>query len=63
MKLPFGKYKNEDIEDVPSYYLEWFLENIDPPTDTAKYKVHRDMMSEIEDELASREKYGEDSKR
>jgi len=23
--LPFGKYKGEDIEDVPDSYLRWFI--------------------------------------
>ncbi len=24
-RIPFGKYKNELIEDVPNYYLDWLL--------------------------------------
>lgn len=28
--MPFGKYRGEDIEDVPSSYLLWFCENIEP---------------------------------
>jgi uncharacterized protein (DUF3820 family) len=27
MKMPFGKYKGEDLEDVPTGYLLWLLEN------------------------------------
>lgn len=23
-KMPFGKYKNRIIADLPAYYLEWF---------------------------------------
>ena len=26
MKMPFGKYKDHDIEDVNTGYLEWLLE-------------------------------------
>lgn len=28
--MPFGKYKGIPIEDVPSHYLYWFINNIDP---------------------------------
>ena len=27
MIITFGKYENKDIEDLPSSYLEWCLEN------------------------------------
>ena len=27
MRLTFGKYKGEDIEDIPSDYLKWLAEN------------------------------------
>jgi hypothetical protein len=27
MRLPWGKHKGEDIEDVPSDYLRWLAEN------------------------------------
>ena len=29
MKMPFGKHKGEEIEDIPSDYLKWVAENID----------------------------------
>ncbi len=25
--MPFGKYKGQDVEDVPTGYLLWLLEN------------------------------------
>lgn len=28
MKMPFGKYKGEEIGDLPSTYLEWLVENV-----------------------------------
>lgn len=31
MKLPIGKYKNQDVADVPLEYLRWFEENIRMP--------------------------------
>ena len=27
MKLPYGKFKGEDIEDIPSGYLYWLAQN------------------------------------
>ena len=27
MKMPWGKFKHYDIEDVPSGYLKWLAEN------------------------------------
>jgi uncharacterized protein (DUF3820 family) len=27
MKMPWGKFKGEDIEDIPSDYLQWLAEN------------------------------------
>jgi uncharacterized protein (DUF3820 family) len=29
MEMPFGKHKGEKLEDVPTDYLEWALENCD----------------------------------
>lgn len=31
--MPFGKYKGEFIEEIPSNYLIYSLENFDVPTD------------------------------
>lgn len=27
MKITFGKYKGEEIEDLPTDYIRWLLEN------------------------------------
>ena len=24
-KMPFGKFRDQDIEEVPDYYLTWFI--------------------------------------
>lgn len=57
--MPFGKHRGEDIEDVPSEYLEWFLTNVDaPPKGDKRRDAHLDLVSEIESELASRKRYG-----
>lgn len=59
MVLPFGKHRGEDVEDVPSDYLQWFLTNVSPPGvgDPAR-AAFLDLVSEMESELASRHKYG-----
>lgn len=57
--LTFGKHRGEDIEDVPSDYLQWFLTSVDaPPVGDKRREAHLDLCSEIESELASRKKYG-----
>lgn len=57
--LTFGKHKGEDIEDVPSAYLQWMLTDMEaPPVGDKRRQAHLDLMSEVEDELASRKKYG-----
>lgn len=57
--MPFGKHRGEDIEDVPSDYLQWFVTGVDaPPKGDARRDAHLNLVSEIETELASRKKYG-----
>ena len=29
MKMPFGKFKNRDIDDLPSDYLKWVAGHVD----------------------------------
>jgi hypothetical protein len=29
MKMPWGKYKGEEIEKIPSWYLKWIATNCD----------------------------------
>jgi uncharacterized protein (DUF3820 family) len=31
LRMPFGKYKGEKIEDLPTEYIEWALENMEKP--------------------------------
>jgi uncharacterized protein (DUF3820 family) len=57
--MPFGQHKGTDIEDVPTAYLEWFLINVDaPPKGDTRRESHMVLVSEIESELESREKFG-----
>lgn len=29
MQMPFGKYKGEELENIPVDYIEWVLENVE----------------------------------
>jgi uncharacterized protein (DUF3820 family) len=29
MKMPFGKHRGEDFDDLPTAYLQWIAENLD----------------------------------
>lgn len=29
MIMPWGKYEGEDMEDIPSSYLRWIMNNVD----------------------------------
>jgi uncharacterized protein (DUF3820 family) len=54
--LSFGKHSGEDIEDIPTAYLKWFLEKVETPNGREAREAHLNLCSEIEDELAYREK-------
>lgn len=36
LKMPFGKYAGQYIEDIPSSYLKWVAENIEEDTPSKK---------------------------
>lgn len=52
MYMPFGKYKGQDVEDVPSPYLRWFCENIEPDSSSME-----DLIEICEEEYNFREKH------
>jgi uncharacterized protein (DUF3820 family) len=52
MKMPFGKYKDQEVEDIPSYYLEWILTNVPNLTPS--------LQQEMENQLNAREGKGID---
>lgn len=57
--MPFGKHRGEDVEDVPTDYLVWFVSNVkDPKPGTPFHGDHVALVKEIEEELACRKKYG-----
>lgn len=43
MKMPFGRYKDQEIEDVPTGYLMWALENMDG----LSYQVQEEMQNQL----------------
>jgi len=48
MKMPFGKHKGEDFEDLPTDYLQWLAENLDK----------EDLVEEAEYQLKLRDREG-----
>jgi uncharacterized protein (DUF3820 family) len=51
--IPFGKYRGP-IEDVPTHYLNWLMEQ------EWFCKKFRDGVPKIEEELKFRERFGEE---
>lgn len=42
IKIPFGKYKERKVADLPSNYLKWMIENIaDEELQQAAYMEYR----------------------
>jgi len=57
MKCHFGKHKGQEIRDIPSGYLKWVVENIDP-VPLPKYRFDDDgkplsveAVKEMEDDM------------
>jgi uncharacterized protein (DUF3820 family) len=67
MKPRFGKHKGVEIKDIPSDYLQWIVEGLDPePLPRLKRGLtiekikkmreeNKDLISEAENELLNRE--------
>lgn len=51
--IPFGQYKNESIEDIPDYYLQWLLDE-----DTLiEGSVYNYLLKPVQDELKYRDTF------
>lgn len=50
--MPFGKYKNQDIEIIPSNYLRWVIDNIQPDNSSME-----DLIEACDKEWSFRDKY------
>lgn len=44
MIMPFGKYRDEPVEDIPADYLEWFLGNVE--------RIQPSLQEEMEKQIA-----------
>ena len=49
MEMPFGKYRGDDLMDLPEDYIEWVLENCD---------LRPILQKALEDQLAMRKGEG-----
>ena len=49
MEIPFGKYKGRTLDEIPSDYLRWVLNDIDE-------NQYPGLFEEIEEELAIRDR-------
>lgn len=56
MKMPFGKFKNEELDDIPTSYLTWLL------TETEVDKTNPALAAECQNQLDAREGKGIDRK-
>lgn len=52
VKMPFGKYKGQNVEDLPTDYIEWCLENIE--------RLSPSLQKEMENQLKGRQGEGID---
>jgi uncharacterized protein (DUF3820 family) len=50
MRMPFGKYAHEKLEDLPSDYIEWVLENVE--------KLRPELEEELMNQLCLRRGHG-----
>ena len=49
--IPFGKYKNVSVEDVPNYYLDWML------AEGFLEGVYTYLLKPVEEEVKYREQF------
>ena len=47
MRMPFGKHRGEPVEDLPTDYLEWCLENLDWGNRQARGVLREEMESQL----------------
>jgi hypothetical protein len=50
----FGKHKGKDLTEIPTGYLVWMVENMDPAL-PAKYQFHEDKTPMTADEVQAAE--------
>lgn len=53
MRITFGKYIGEDLEDVPCDYLQWLYDNYE-----AKDEYGEELLEAVDEEIQYREDNG-----
>lgn len=54
MNIEFGRYKDQDLGEIPSDYLQWLMEELE---DSDRFnRQHPDLYESVEEELAIRER-------
>ena len=51
LRISFGKYKGKQVEEIPSHYLTWLLEQ-----DWMYGEKHKELLEAIEYEMAVRDR-------
>ena len=51
MRMPFGQYQGEELEDLPTDYLEWCLENIEFRSLSLKLCIQSELQRREQPEL------------
>lgn len=54
MRMPWGKFKGQEICALPSSYLLWVAENVDEKSD-----LNKQVVKECDEEWQFREKHGD----
>jgi hypothetical protein len=55
MKAHFGKHKNKELSEIPSGYLKWCVEKLDPASDP-KYEFTADGVPLSAEEVDSKQR-------
>jgi uncharacterized protein (DUF3820 family) len=56
MKMPFGKHKGEDFEDLPTSYLQWIAENLEGKDDLVEEAEYQLKLRDREGVIRARDK-------
>jgi hypothetical protein len=54
MLMPFGKYRGEELTDIPESYLQWILDNIENLNSDLEYEIRVILEGEPEPRPRSR---------
>jgi hypothetical protein len=54
MELPWGKYRGDDVEDVPTSYLVWLLENAENLRPALREAICAEVAERLDLDVAAR---------